>query len=781
MKERSSGDTPSSQEIVPVEHGTPDVRPFTEPAAGLGAVVSSLTYVIKEAGVIRGARALKLVNQTSGFDCPSCAWPDPKDRAMAEFCENGARAVGDEATTRKVDPAFFAKHSIDELRTHSDHWLNKQGRLTQPMWLKAGATHYEAISWSAAFELIGRSLRTLPSPDHALFYTSGRASNEAAFLFQLFARALGTNNMPDCSNMCHESSGTGLNEVIGVGKGTVSLDDFEHAKLILVIGQNPGTNHPRMLSALRDAKLRGCKVISINPLHEAALIKFRHPQAVGDMLTNGSVSISDLYLQVKIGGDIALLKGIMKRLVELDDASDHKVFDRSFIAEFTDGFDALILSLRALSWDDLVAHSGVARDQIEEAASLLAASDATIACWAMGITQHEHGVANVREIVNLLLLQGNIGKPGAGACPVRGHSNVQGDRTMGIWEKPPAWLDRLGSVCGFSPPRHEGHDVIGAIHAMLDGKASVFVALGGNFLSASPDTARTAEALSRCDLTVHISTKLNRSHLTHGREALILPCLGRTERDEHDGREQLISVEDSMSVVHISRGTLPPASKSLKSEVQIVAEMAKATVGDRCSVDWASLAADYDRIRDLIEQVVPGFERFNERVRADGGFVLTNLAAQRRFVTKTGKARFSVNVLPESSRASDELVMMTIRSHDQFNTTVYDLDDRYRGVYGHRRIVLINENDLRERGLRHGDHVSITSHFRGDRRYAEDFVVVAFDIPPGCVATYFPEANSLVPLDQFAEGSRTPASKSVRVRVHRYQPAAAMLPSSSPA
>ncbi len=768
---KPSGDVagPAGGEAVatPVETAKVDVRPYHHAAAGFGAIASTVKHAYHEMGVLRGASTLLKVNQTNGFDCPGCAWPEPGagHRSHAEFCENGAKAVAAEATTRRVTSDFFREWSVPRLLEQSDHWLEARGRLTRPMLLQAGAGHYVPVSWEDAFDLIARELRALGSPDEAIFYTSGRTSNEAAFLYQLFVRMFGTNNLPDCSNMCHESSGVGLGDSIGVGKGTVSLEDFDLADAIFVIGQNPGTNHPRMLSALEHAARRGCHIISVNPLHERALDRFAHPQDVRDLLTGGT-SIADLFLPVRINGDVALLKGIMKEVLEEEKRRPGRVLDRAFIAEHTSGFDEFAANLDAVSWDEIVEQSGVGRDLIERAARVYAKAERVIVCWAMGLTQHKNGVANIREVVNLLLLRGNLGRPGAGACPVRGHSNVQGDRTMGIYERPPAdFLDRLGRAFGFDPPREHGHDVVAAIKAMHEGRAHVFFAMGGNFHSASPDTDYTAEALRRCRLTAHVATKLNRSHLVTGRQGLILPCLGRTEHDIQGAGPQFVTVEDSMSVIHASRGGLAPASGSLLSEPAIVGRLARAVFGPASKVDWESLVADYDRIRDRIAEVIPGFEDFNGRVRQAGGFVLPNAAAERRFVTSTGKARFTVQPIPRIEMAPGQLLMMTVRSHDQYNTTVYGLDDRYRGVYHERRVIFMNPRDVAEAGLVDRQVVDLIGDFRGERRIARRFIVVSYEIPRGCSATYFPEANVLVPVDDFADGSRTPASKSVVIRV----------------
>ena len=751
----------------PVETTDVDVRPYHHPAAGFGAIASTMKHAYHEMGVIRGASTLLKVNQTNGFDCPGCAWPEPGagHRSHAEFCENGAKAVAAEATTRRVTADFFREWSVPRLLEQSDHWLESQGRLTRPMFLPEGAAHYRPISWDDAFGLIARELKALDSPDEAIFYTSGRTSNEAAFLYQLFVRMFGTNNLPDCSNMCHESSGVGLVNTIGVGKGTVSLEDFELADAIFVVGQNPGTNHPRMLSALEAAARRGCHIISVNPLHERALDRFSHPQDVRDLLLGGT-AIAELFLPVRINGDVALLKGIMKWALEEEERRPGRVLDRAFIAGHTSGFEEFSEALEAVSWGDIVEQSGLGRDLIEKAARVYAGAERVIVCWAMGLTQHKNGVANIREVVNLLLLRGNLGRPGAGACPVRGHSNVQGDRTMGIYERPSAeFLDRLGRAFRFDPPRGHGHDVVAAIKAMHEGRAHVFFAMGGNFHSASPDTDYTAEALRRCRLTVHVATKLNRSHLVHGRQALILPCLGRTEHDTQAAGLQFITVEDSMSVVHASRGGLAPADRALLSEPAIVGRLALAVFGPESGVDWDSMIADYDLIRDRIAEVVPGFEDFNRRVREPGGFVLPNNAAARRFVTSTGKARFTVQPIPRIAVAPGQLLMMTVRSHDQYNTTVYGLDDRYRGVFQERRVIFMNARDIAEMGLVERQVVDLIGEYREERRVAPRFIVVPYDIPRGCSATYFPEANVLVPVDDYADGSRTPASKSVVIRV----------------
>jgi molybdopterin-dependent oxidoreductase alpha subunit len=753
--EQAAADAPQAQPTTPLEPHPPELGPPATVAGGVPAVVSTTRYMFREAGLVRGLKVLRSVNQEHGFDCPSCAWPDPEHRSVVEFCENGARAVLDEATKKRVTPEFFARHSVQELLQKSDAWLNAQGRLTHPMLLDPEDDHYRPVSWTDAFELLARELQALDSPDQALFYTSGRTSNEAAFLYQLFARHFGTNNLPDCSNMCHESSGRGMSEVIGVGKGTVRLEDFAEADVIVSIGQNPGTNHPRMLTTLREAKLRGATLIAINPLREAGLLAFQHPQKPGDLA--GGVPLADLYLQVRIGGDIALLKAIMKLVVEAG------AVDREFIERHTDGYAAFLADLEGLSLASLIGQSGVAEDQVRAAAQLISGSKAMIVCWAMGLTQHQHAVGNIQEVVNLLLMRGMFGKPGAGACPVRGHSNVQGDRTMGIVERPPAWATQLAARFGFEPPPHHGHDVVGAIQAMRDGNARIFFALGGNFLSATPDTEQTAWALRQCRITAHVSTKLNRAHLVTGRRALILPCLGRTEKDAAG----FLTVEDSMSAVHASRGGLAPASEQLLSEPSIVARLARATLGPSSRVDWEGLSANYDKIRDLISETIPGFADFNRRVREPRGFFLPNSARSLDFEALGGRAHFTRVPVPVIELEPDQLLLMTIRSHDQFNTTVYDTNDRYRGVRNHRHVLLMNAEDLRARGLDAGDQVVITSHFRGEKRRATGFTVACYDIPRTCAAAYFPEANSLVPLDQYADKSRTPASKSVVITIDR--------------
>ncbi|MEZ4436918.1 MAG: FdhF/YdeP family oxidoreductase [bacterium] len=761
-------DTPNEPRL-PIVRTDLRAEPALGPAAGLGAIKSTLVEAARHTGLVKGARLLLAVNQTDGFDCPGCAWPDPAPgkRTHFEFCENGAKAVAAEGTKRRVDPAFFAEHPISSLLARTDHWLEAQGRLTHPMIRHEGSDHYEPISWQSAFDLVGETLRGLASPDEAVFYTSGRTSNEAAFLYQLFVRRYGTNNLPDCSNMCHESSGRGLGNTIGIGKGTVSLEDFDHAEAIFVIGQNPGTNHPRMLTTLAEVARRGVPIIAINPLRERGLVRFAHPQKPLEILSGGQW-LATHYLPVRINGDVALLKGIAKAAFAREAAAPGSVVDRAFIAEHTDGFAAWQADIEAASWDEIVEQSGIDRDHIEAVAEVYCRSKATIICWAMGLTQHKNAVDNIEEIVNLLLMRGNLGKPGAGACPVRGHSNVQGDRTVGIVERPkPEFLDALEAHFGFTAPREEGHDTVHAIHAMHDGRAKVFIGMGGNFHQATPDTDYTAAALQRCDLTVQISTKLNRSHLVTGRRALILPCLGRSEVDTQRGGAQFVSCENSMSVVQKSEGHRTPADPMLRSEPAIVAGMARATLREPAGkgIDWQALVDDYDRIRDAIEACIPGFDDYNRRVRAPGGFVLYNGTRDRKWNTDIERARFTVHAIPRIVLGPGQYLMMTVRSHDQYNTTIYGLDDRYRGIYGERRVVMMDPDDITAAGFVEGQVVDLTSHFEGETRTAAGFVVVAQGLPRGCVATYFPEANVLVPVGHVAERSNTPASKSVVVSI----------------
>ncbi|MGM0723298.1 MAG: FdhF/YdeP family oxidoreductase [Actinomycetota bacterium] len=738
-------------------------------AAGAKAVAISMKRSLAEQGVVKTAKNLLTMNQVDGFDCMSCAWPDPApgERHTAEFCENGAKAVSWEGDRRRVTPEFFAEHSIADLRDRSAHWLESQGRLTHPMVRRAGGTHYEPISWDDAFDLVGTHLRALSSPDEALFYTSGRASNEAAFVYQLFARAYGTNNLPDCSNMCHESTSVGLAEAIGVGKGSVSLQDLHDADLIVISGQNPGTNHPRMLSALETAKKNGARILAVNPLPEAGLFKFDNPQTPRGMSGIGT-HLADEFLQIRSNGDLALWQAFGHLLLAAEDRNPGNVLDRDFIERHTNGFEAYAAHVKDLDRDAVVAATGLTWGEIEKAAEMLATSKRIVNCWAMGITQHRNAVATIKEMVNVALLQGMIGKPGAGLCPVRGHSNVQGDRTMGIWERvADSFLDAIRDEFGFEPPREHGHDSVAAVQAMADGRASVFVGLGGNFSQAMSDTGVTEPALERCALTVQISTKLNRSHVVAGTDALILPALGRTEKDLTGGRAQRITVEDSMSAVHASHGRSEPAGELLRSEVDILCGIARATLGADHLVPWAEFAADYDRIRDRIGRVVPGCEAYTEKVARSGGFTLAHPPRDSRtFPTASGKAEFTVSPLEVLTLPEGRLVLQSLRSHDQFNTTIYGLDDRYRGIHSGRRVVFISDADLRELGFADGDRVNLVSEWTdGSERRADDFRLVSYSTPKGCIAAYYPETNPLIPLESYADGSRCPTSKWVQVRL----------------
>ncbi|RAS64578.1 molybdopterin-dependent oxidoreductase alpha subunit [Lentzea atacamensis] len=735
-------------------------------AAGIPGVLVSLDRAVEQMGVSRTVKTLRLLNQREGFDCPGCAWPEPQGhRKMAEFCENGAKAVAEEATKRRIGPEFFAEHSVESLRTKTDYWLGQQGRLTEPMVLKPGATHYTPISWDAAFTLIADELTALSSPDEAIFYTSGRTSNEAAFLYQLLVRSFGTNNLPDCSNMCHESSGAALNETIGIGKGSVSIKDFELADLIVVVGQNPGTNHPRMLSALEDAKKNGAKIIAVNPLPEAGLMRFRNPQNVAGVVGRGT-ALCDEFVQIRVGGDQALFQAIGHLLLQWD-----KV-DKDFVNAKTHGFEDYAKHLRELDWDRVLTATGLTGEQITRVAGMFVDSQRTIACWAMGLTQHKHSVPTIREVANVMFLRGMIGKPGAGLCPVRGHSNVQGDRTMGIYEKmPEKFLLALENEFGIPVPRKHGYDTVDAINAMRHGRGKVFIAMGGNFVSATPDTPVTENALEQCSLTAHVSTKLNRSHVIHGRTALILPALGRTESDVQHSGEQFVTVEDSMSVVHRSRGRLKPASDQLLSEVSIICRLARKVFGSSHPVAWEEFEKDYDVIREHIARVVPGCTDYNTRVRQPDGFVLPHPPRDsQEFATTTGKANFTANELTVLEVPEGRLLMQTLRSHDQYNTTIYGLDDRYRGVKDGRRVVFVNPDDIKELGFSDGQMVNIVSEWKDDptgvvERRADSFRIVSYPTAHGCVATYFPEANPLVPLDSKADISGTPTSKSVIVRL----------------
>jgi molybdopterin-dependent oxidoreductase alpha subunit len=730
-------------------------------AAGLPAVAYAAKLALAQMGPLRTAKTLRRLNQPQGFDCPGCAWPEPGHPHIAEFCENGAKAVAEEATKARCTPEFFARHSVAELAAQPDFWLGRQGRLTEPMLLDAGATHYRPIGWDAALDLVAEELHALHSPDEAVFYTSGRTSNEAAFLYQLLVRTFGTNNLPDCSNMCHESSGSALTETIGIGKGSVTLDDVHAADLILVVGQNPGTNHPRMLSALEEAKRGGAKIVAVNPLPEAGLLRFKNPQAPRGIVGRGT-ALADHFLQIRVNGDLALFKAMNKSLLE------RNALDHAFLEEYTEGFEAWAAEIAGLDGELVAEATGLGAAEIEAVVDLAAVSQRTVVCWAMGLTQHKNSVATIREIVNFLLLRGNIGREGAGLCPVRGHSNVQGDRTMGIYEKPaPAFLDALGAEFSFTPPAEHGFDVVDAIRAMRAGRTHVFFALGGNFLAAAPDTHATAEGLRAQRLTVQISTKLNRSHLVTGRRALILPTLGRTDLDLQAGGEQRVSVEDSMGVVHASSGTLTPPSDRLLSEVAIVARLgARLRTAAARRIPWATFAGDYRLIRAAIARTIGGFEEFETRLDHDGGFALPHPPRdERRFTTPSGRARLTANALEVVRTSPGRLLLQSIRSHDQYNTTIYGLNDRYRGIKSGRRVVLINPDDLAALGLADGQTVDLVSEWRDEERRAERFRIVAYPTARGCAAAYYPETNPLVPLDSTADVSNTPTSKSVVIRL----------------
>ncbi|GAA4275886.1 FdhF/YdeP family oxidoreductase [Aquimarina mytili] len=736
-------------------------------AAGLPAVKVAIKHAFKEMGVVKSVRTLSQMNQKNGFDCPGCAWPDPeKPSKLGEYCENGVKAIAEEATNSKVDREFFAKHSVEELSRWSDYQIGKSGRLIEPMILKPDSIYYEPIAWQQAYQLIADELHKLKSPDEAIFYTSGRSSNEAAFLYGLFVRAFGTNNMPDCSNMCHESSGVALNETLGIGKGSVKLEDFDLAQVVVVMGQNPGTNHPRMLSALQKCKENGGKIISINPLEEAGLIRFKNPQEVKGVLASGT-SLTDVHLQVKINQDVPLLKLIIKRLATLDQEKQD-VFDHDFIAKYTNGYKEVVRDLDQYSEEELLKLSGVDAKRIDEAVQLLANNDKIIICWAMGLTQHKNGVENIKECVNLLLLKGSLGKPGAGTCPVRGHSNVQGDRTVGIMHHvSPALNTSIENTFGFAPPNKEGLDTVHAIKAMYDKKAKVFIALGGNFLSAASDTEYTGRALQNCDLTVNVSTKLNRTHLVTGKTALILPTLGRSEMDVKNGSHRFFTVENSMGKVHQSKGLLKPASEHLKSEPEIIGEIAETYFKGSHSVPWKSLSQDYDLIRQKIEHVIKGFNDINNRSKGSGFYLPNNVRDLDFSKLPDQKAQFSLCDLPKHNTKENEFILMTIRSHDQFNTTIYGLDDRYRGVYNERRVVFMNLKDMKKYSLKKLDVVNLISIYDDTKRKANNFLVIPYNIPEGNLASYFPETNVLVPYNHFADKSHTPISKSIIVQVEK--------------
>lgn len=756
--------------IVPPENFSDDFRIIApkDKAVGIPAVTSAMHHLADEIGLVKGLKLISKMNQMGGFDCPGCAWPDPDSHRshLGEYCENGAKALAEEATSKRVDADFLANHTVEEMSEWDDYKIGKSGRLTSPMILHKGKSVYEKISWEDAFQHIAQKLRSLDSPDEAIFYTSGRTSNETAFLYQLFAKQFGTNNLPDCSNMCHESSGSGLSQTVGIGKGSVTLEDLYKADVIIVMGQNPGTNHPRMLAALEKCKKNGGRIVQVNPIPEAGTNAFIDPQSPVAILKGGT-HLTNLFLQVKINGDIAVLKAVMKILLDKEKANPGGVFDHEFIKEYTSGYDELIADIEKYDLDTLVQESGIEKSKIEELATYLVPTQKIIICWAMGLTQHENGVENIREVVNLLLLKGAIGIEGAGTCPVRGHSNVQGDRTMGIYEKPPVkFLDAIDRNFGIKSPREHGFDVVDSIKAMRDGKIKVFMAMGGNFISATPDSQMTGEAIQNCDLTIQVSTKLNRAHLVTGKEAIILPCIARSEKDIQSSGKQFVSMENSMGIVHSSQGIAEPASKELKSEVAIVCGIGNALFGD-APINWNKYEGNYDLIRDEIEKTIAGFENYNKRVRIKRGFYLPNGARERKFNTSNGKANFTINPVPKNTIPANHYVMMTIRTHDQYNTTIYGMDDRYRGILNERRVILMNPKDMERAGLKKLDIVDLHSKWKDEVRTAYNFKVVPFNIAEGCTATYFPEANVLVPIENVARISNTPASKFIVIEIER--------------
>ena len=739
-----------------------------EKAVGLPAFTSSIKHVSRELGILHGIKVLKRMNQKGGFDCPGCAWPDPdgKRSKLGECCENGVKAIVAEATTKRVTPEFFAKYTVEELSEQTDFWIGKQGRLTHPMYLAKNSSKYVPISWDEAFNKIATQIKGLTSPDEACFYTSGRISNEAVFLYQLFVRQTGTNNLPDSSNMCHEASGIGLSETVGISKGSVTLEDLHQSELIVVMGQNPGSNHPRMLSALEKCKKNGGKVVIVNPIPEAGNNAFVNPQNPLSILKGGR-QLSDLFLQVKINGDIALLKAAMFLLLEEENKKPGSVFDLEFINNKTTGFDIFLEDLRKTNYKEAVTASGIPEAQVRAFANLLIQKKKIIFCWAMGLTQHENGVNNIREVVNLLLLKGSIGKPGAGTCPVRGHSNVQGDRTMGILKAPStALLDSIDKNFSITSPRKHGYDVVESIKAMDEGKIKLLMAMGGNFVSAAPDSEFTGKAVQKCNLTVQVSTKLNRSHLITGKEALILPSISRSESDKQKSGTQFVTVENSMGIVHTSKGEFTPASHNLMSEPAIVARLAEILHGNT-PINWNEMTKNYDTIRNHIESTISGFNDYNKRVRKAAGFYLQNGAREAEFNTASKKAVFTINNIPNRTVAANNFILMTIRSHDQYNTTIHGMDDRYRGIFNERRVLLMNKKDMLAQQLNHLDIVNITSIYKGKERHANNFKVIEYDIAKGCVATYFPEANVLVPIDSVAKKSNTPTSKFVEVKLQK--------------
>ena len=741
-----------------------EIKKPASKAAGLAAIIQTMKFMIREPGLLKGIKGLLRMNQKNGFDCSSCAWPDPSGhRSKNEYCENGAKALASESTRKKITSEFFRNYSLKDLSQKTDYWHELQGRLTEPMFKDVGETHYSPISWSESYNLISAELQNLDSPNEASFYTSGRASNEAAFVYQLMVRLFGTNNLPDCSNMCHESSGAALGETIGIGKGTVDLHDFEHADVIFVVGQNPGTNHPRMLSALQDAVRRGSTVISVNPIFEAGLKAFAHPQEIRGAM-NLAMPIAADHVAIKPSGDLAFFKALGKSLIEKSE-HNNDILDHQFISDYTKNFEHYKKSVQSASWEELIENSGVQKNQIDRIANVVSQSRGMITCWAMGITQTENAVATIREIVNLHLCRGQIGKKGAGLCPVRGHSNVQGDRTMGIWEKmPKSFHDSLDTHLNFKSPRNPGYDVVETIRAMETKKVRFFMALGGNFLSASPDTERTSKAIEKCSMTVQISTKLNRSHCIVGEKSLILPCLVRSEEDRQEDEKQIISTENSMGIVQSSQGIFKPISNNLKSEIEILCKIAIKLFPER-SDTFEGFFKNHDQIRDMIEKVIPGFESYNLRVRKRGGFSLPNGPKKRKFKTKSGKALFTSNEILKNNYADDILILQTLRSHDQFNTTVYGLEDRYRGIYNDRNVIMMNEDDMTSRSIKPLMEVDVVSLFKGKERHLRNLKAVPYKMPRGACAAYFPEANVLVPLDKTAKVSNTPTSKDVPVKI----------------
>lgn len=755
--------------------GDLEVGEIKDIASGLSAITDTVKNTFSEMGAARATYALLNLNQKGGIDCQSCAWADPDERTVAEFCENGAKALADEGTTKTIGADFFAEYSIAELNAQSDRWLNAQGRITGPLIRRENSGYYEPISWDEVFELLAENLNALASPDEAIFYTSGRTSNETAFLYQLFVRQFGTNNLPDCSNMCHESTSVGLKESTGLGKASVRLEDLETSDLIMIIGQNPGTCAPRMMSSLQEQKRAGGKLIAVNPLPEAGLMNFVNPNPQHypnplmfpiDVLGNRPTPLADLYLPIRIGGDMAFLKGLMKVLLEKEKANRSEIFDLEFIAEKTEGYDEFIENLETIEWTDILEQSGLTREQFEETAEMFARAKRIVTCWAMGITQHKHAVATIQDIANLHFLGGQIGRPGAGLCPVRGHSNVQGDRTMGVWEKMfPEFRTALEKEFNFRTKQEDGFDSVKSLKAMHDGRAKIFFAMGGNFLMAVPDTLYAEKALENCDVVAQVITKLNRTALINCKTSLILPCLGRSEKDFTGGKEQFVTTENTMLNVQMSKGVLEPASENLRSETWIACKLAEAVLKENTTVDWQAMRKDYDVIRDSISRVVEGCENYNQKVRVKGGFYLPNKPRRGEFPTESGKAKFIASPLQKIELKSGEMILTTIRSHDQFNTTVYKNNDRYRGISGSRRVIFMNEKDIAERHLKAGQVIDLTSHFDDGTRRAEKFIVVPYPIPKDCCAAYYPETNILVPHGSVAEKSNCPTSKSVIITV----------------